>query len=194
MKILVGYIAVLVTIIFLVLSYQFINKKDTADDPNRVEILENTSEQQTDLRQPPDYKNGDYVIGEGLVTFVDGDSQVSDPAAHSSIMTEIVGKEATGDVDGDGDLDVAFIAVQNTGGTGQFYYLVTAVQTGAGVEGAEASLLGDRIKLGSMSINEKGVININYKVRRPDEPMVAEPTVEISGAYRVEGGVVRRIN
>jgi len=42
------------------------------------------------------------------------------------------GNEATGDLNGDGQADKAFLVTQDPGGSGTFYYVIAALKTAAG--------------------------------------------------------------
>jgi hypothetical protein len=77
----------------------------------------------------------------------------------------------------DGREDVAFIVTQDTGGSGFFYYVVAALHTTSGYVGSEGYFLGDRIAPQTTESGSGSTIIINYATRRPDEPMVAQPSI-----------------
>lgn len=129
-----------------------------------------------------DYKNATYTIEGTPVTLVNGESSVeAAPGSASKIVTKYFGNEVQTDLNGDGRVDVAFLLTQSTGGSGTFYYIVGALNTGNGYVGTDAVLLGDRIAPQTTEISQnpaqKGVIVVNYADRAPGEPMTAQPSI-----------------
>ena len=134
-----------------------------------------------------DYKNTTYTIEGQLVTLVNGHAEVPAlPGSASKTVTEYFGNDATGDLNGDGILDVGFILTQDTGGSGKFYYAVVALKGANGYQGTNAVLLGDRIAPQTTEING-GQLIVNYADRKSDEPMSASPSVGMSKYLKVEG-------
>lgn len=132
-----------------------------------------------------DYKNATYMIEGQSVTLVDGYAETAaaldstgSPQADSAtkVITQYFGNEATGDLNGDGAPDVAFLITQDPGGTGTFFYVVAAVKTADGYRGSDAVLLGDRVAPQTTEIRE-GKLVVNYAERAPGEPMTARPSV-----------------
>ncbi len=126
-----------------------------------------------------DGKNATFTIDGASVTLSGGVSEVSAaPGSASMITTRYFGNEATGDLNGDGLPDVAFLITQDTGGSGLFYYAVAAIQTTSGYKTTNAFLIGDRIAPQStyIPINSQE-IQVNYAERKPGEPMTAQPSV-----------------
>jgi len=140
---------------------------------------------------PADYKNATYVIEGQPVTLVNGHSEVpAAPGSASKVLTDYFGNDATGDLNGDGLPDVAFILTQNSGGSGTFYYVVAALRSSAGTyTGTNAVLLGDRIAPQTTEI-KGGEVIVNYADRKPGEPMTAQPSVGVSKYLKVENGAL----
>jgi hypothetical protein len=137
--------------------------------------------------QNTDYKNATYIIDGKLVTLVNGVSEVATvPGSTSKITTTYFGNDATGDLNGDGMPDVAFILTQNGGGSGTFYYAVVALKTANGYQGTNAILLGDRIAPQTTEIRN-GQSIVNYADRKAGEPMTAQPSVGVSKYLKIEG-------
>ena len=101
--------------------------------------------------------------------------------------TKMFGVPVVGDLDGDKDSDAAVMLVDTPGGTGTFYYIAAAINTGHGYQGTNAILLGDRIAPQTMEIRD-GVIIANYADRKPDEPFSADPSVGKSLYAKVVDG------
>lgn len=133
-------------------------------------------------------KDTSYLIGSRYVTLKDGLSEVeAAPGSASKITTKYFGNDATGDLNGDGQLDVAFVLTQSPGGSGTFYFVVAALKTPAGYVGTPAVLLGDRIAPQSTSYKD-GAVTVNYADRKPGEPMTAQPSVGVSKTFKVIDG------
>lgn len=85
------------------------------------------------------------------------------------------GNEAVGDLNGDGLEDKAFLIVQNSEGSGTFYYAVASIKTESGYKNTNAFLVGDRIAPQSTNIIARE-IHVNYAERRQGEPMTTPPS------------------
>lgn len=123
-----------------------------------------------------DYKNISYTIEGKAVTLTNGRSEM--PIVQGSASKEIVqffGNEATGDLNGDGLADTAFLLTQTSGGTGVFYHIVVALKTQEGYIGTNSINLGDRIAPQTTEIKDK-VLAVNYAIRKPGEPMTTSPS------------------
>jgi predicted lipoprotein with Yx(FWY)xxD motif len=140
-----------------------------------------------------EYKNATYTIDGQPVTLVNGYSEVaSAPGSVSKTITKFFGNEATGDLNGDGIPDTAFLLTQTGGGSGTFYYVVVALKAANGYTGTNAVLLGDRIAPQTTQI-EYGEVVVNYADREPSEPMTMKPSVGMSKYLRVEKGMLSEI-
>lgn len=136
---------------------------------------------------PPltDYKNITYQIEGQNVTLKDGLSEMeAAPGSAGKVITRYFGNEAFGDLNRDGKDDVAFLLTQNSGGSGTFFYVVVALQTGTGYQGTNAILLGDRVAPQTTSI-ENGAIIVNYADRNPGEPFTVQPSLGVSKYLKV---------
>ena len=141
----------------------------------------------TPVQDPTGYKNTTYIIDGNPATLVGGVSVVpAAPDSASTITTQYFGNQASGDLNGDGLSDVAFILTQNTGGSGTFYYVVVGLQTSTGYQGTNAVLLGDRISPQSTQI-QNGLVVVNYADRKTGDPMTTAPSVGVSKYLKVAG-------
>ncbi|MEI6238543.1 MAG: hypothetical protein WCP15_03355, partial [bacterium] len=128
-----------------------------------------------------------YIIAEQTVTLVNGESVLPAPAGSSAkVTTKYFGNSATGDLNGDGISDIAFILTQNSGGSGTFYYVVATFSTPDGFVGTNAVLLGDRISPQTTEI-KNGQIIVNYADRKAGEPMTTSPSLGVSKYLRLIG-------
>ncbi|HQT82715.1 MAG TPA: hypothetical protein PLW99_01020 [Candidatus Paceibacterota bacterium] len=130
-----------------------------------------------------------YLVNGQPVTLVNGRAETpAAPGSASSVVTQYFGNVATGDLNGDGKPDVAFLITQSTGGSGTFYYVVaTLITPDGGYEGTNAVLLGDRIAPQTTEIRN-GELIVNYAERKAGEPMTAQPSVGVSKYLKVENG------
>lgn len=139
------------------------------------------------------YKDATYVIEDRPVTLKNGVAEVeAAPGSMAKEITKYFGNEATGDLNGDGTADVAFILTQNPGGTGTFYYIVAALKTESGYQGTNGIFLGDRIAPQTTEIRE-GKIIANFADRRPTDPFSAEPSVGVSKYIIVQNGALAEV-
>lgn len=126
--------------------------------------------------------NTAYTIDGESYVLVNGKSEKEIvPGAETKIIILAWNTPVSGDISGDGLNDAAMIITKDAGGSGIFYYVVSAIrnpQTDQAV-GTNAILLGDRIVPENISINE-GVILVNYANRTSKDSMVTPPSVEIS--------------
>ncbi len=134
------------------------------------------------------YRDAAYEVNGKPVALKDGLSVVeAAPGSASRITTRVFGNDATGDMNGDGQPDVALLITQSPGGSGTFFYAVVALRTAVGYTGTNAVLLGDRIAPQTTRIVD-GLIEVNYADRKPGEPMTAQPSVGVTKRLHVVDG------
>ena len=134
-------------------------------------------------------RNGTYIVEGQSITLVNGEAENElAPGSETKQVTRYFGNEVNLDLNGDGLLDAAFLISQTSGGSGVFYYVVAAIKTGDGIEGTNAIYLGDRIAPQSTNVdpNNPAQFIVNYADRKPDEPMIAEPTIGVSKIIKLE--------
>lgn len=109
-------------------------------------------------------------------------------APGSATKTRIsLGKaQAAGDLNGDGAEDAAVTLVADPGGSGTFTYLAAVINQNGLAKPIASVFLGDRIVVKSLRI-QSGEIVVTLLTREADEPMAAEPTVEVTQKFRLEG-------
>lgn len=141
-----------------------------------------------------DPKNCSYTIDNKNILLKDGHfEQEIVPGSASKEIVDYFGNEAKGDLNGDGKEDVIVILTQDAGGTGVFYYVAAALNSDKGCVGTNSVLLGDRIAPQSNLIDGNGVVIVNYGDRKPEEPMIAIPSVGISRYFKVIGNLLVEI-
>jgi hypothetical protein len=148
----------------------------------------------TPVQTTVDYQNAPFTIEGQSVTLVDGRAETpAAPGSAEMVITDYFGNEATGDLNGDGIADVAFIVSQDPGGTGTFYYVVVALKTATGYQGTTAIFLGDRIAPQTTEIRD-GKVVVNYADRAPGESFATAPSVGVTKYFSVENGVLIEVS
>jgi hypothetical protein len=139
--------------------------------------------------------NATYTIDDAEYLLKDGKSEMeAAPGSAEKITTEIFGEPISGDLNGDGIGDYTMFLVQRTGGTGSFYFVVSAISRKDGkVAGTNAVYLGDRIAPQNIQVKE-GEIIANYADRNEGERMNVQPSLGVSKYIKLIDGVLKDIN
>lgn len=99
------------------------------------------------------------------------------PGSASKTTTRYFGNAVKHDFNDDGREDIAFLVTQETGGSGTFYYVVSALNTPNGYLGSDAVLLGDRVAPQSTNMGNGNIFVVNYAVRNSGEPFTTQPSL-----------------
>lgn len=177
---------------YIVMKYQEnVTMWEGVKEPRSGVTITNRPLNTVDLHTFSDPLEGGYMIDNMFVMLKGGIAtqfSTNDEIETNMTETRVFGTPATGDLDGDGDMDQIFFAYQNSGGTGTFFYVVAAENVGGGkYTGTKAIFLGDRIAPQNINII-RGVAQVNYAVRKEDESMVAEPSVGVTKYVVIKGG------
>ncbi len=139
------------------------------------------------------YKNATYSIHGQNVTLINGTATTEiAPGSASKLVTQYFGNVATGDLNGDGVPDAAFILTQQGGGSGTFYYIVAALKTTQGYQGTNGVLLGDRIAPQTTEI-QNGQVIVNYATRNANDSFVVAPSIGVSKYLQVIGTTLKEV-
>gem|GEM_PF-2160892 len=139
---------------------------------------EYTAELQPELVSAP--LNGTYLIEGKAIRLRDGRSEMAAaPESATQIRTAVYGPILYGDLDDDGDEDVAMMLTHDPGGSGTFFYVAVAVNLNGHYQGSNAVLLGDRILPLGLTI-QHGLLVARYANRRLEEAMARPPTIPSS--------------
>ena len=124
------------------------------------------------------HRNAEYSIGGQPVRLVAGVAEApAAPGSAAKIVTRYFGNEVWGDLNADGREDVAFLLVQETGGSGTFFYAVAALDLVGGYVGSHGVLLGDRIAPQTTELRADGVVVVSYADHAPGESLSTPPSV-----------------
>lgn len=148
-------------------------------------VQTNASELTLDSLGNQTYTSDDFPGG--TVTLVDGAIEIeTTPGSATKVRIERTGYAAFGDLNGDGLEDAAVILMSDSGGSGTFYYLVAVVaEEGGGHTSAANILLGDRVIINDLTIQES-TITVDLVVHGPEDPLCC-PTQHGVHTYVLEG-------
>ena len=104
----------------------------------------------------------------------------------------MLGEPAYGDLDGNGSDDAALFLIQETGGSGTFFFVTAAIHVNGRWEGTNAVFIGDRVAPEEIRIRD-GVVVANFRDRRADQPMARRPTIHKSLEFEVTDDRLRAI-
>ncbi len=136
-------------------------------------------------------KNAEYAVSgvaSGQAKLVNGTYKEKAASGSASEVTVVFNDvTAAGDLNADGTLDAAVILVWSGGGTGTFYNLYGVINDKGAPKPTAPELLGDRIKVKSLTI-QGGELIVNILKRKPTEPLSATPTVDTTLKFQVQNG------
>ncbi len=143
---------------------------------------------------PFDPKNASYPDIDDLpVTLVNGQADtLAEPGSQETVTTQYFGNAASGDLNGDGIADPAFILTQYGAGTGIFYYVAAAVSSGNSYKATNAVFIGDRIKPQTTEVRD-GQVLVNYLDRKADDAMTEDPTVSKTMRLKISASKLGKI-
>lgn len=123
-----------------------------------------------------DAPNSSFVLNGETVVLKDGLSQVpAAPGSASMVTTQYIGNVTYGDLTSDGKEDAAYFVMQDGGGSGQFYYVLAAINKQGGYTVTNAFPVGDRITPQSLRISSNE-LHVNFVGREKNAPMTAPPS------------------
>ena len=118
-----------------------------------------------------------------------------DESAATVRRVSLSGFVARGELDGNPGEDAAVVLIDQPGGSGTFYYLAALVRKGEGWESVTAVLLGDRIRIESLSIDSDDTeVSVTFLTRAEGVAMAAEPTVSQTQHYRAVAGSLVQVD
>ena len=137
-------------------------------------------------------RNAEYQVeytADGTAKLANGEySEPAAPGSASKVVVKMSDFVALGDLTGDGVDDAAVILVSSGGGSGTFYDLVVMVDENGVPTQAAGTLLGDRIQIKSLTI-EDGQVVINMVTQGPNDPMF-NPTQNVTKRYELQAQLV----
>ncbi len=137
----------------------------------------------------PDPLNTSYKIEGQTITLINGKSEEQIPNSSIIVKTSNWNTPVEGsltDFTGE-NKDASFILVQNSGGSGTFYYVVASLAANDGYIGTNGVLLGDRISPQNMNITPEKIIVVNYADRAEGTSMAEDPSEGKTKYLKVQG-------
>lgn len=172
------------------------NKNESTLPPQSSTSTSSNAEQTSVKKISFDPRNATYDFDDGPFTLVNGVAEVgAAPGSASKVIIRYFGNEASGDLNGDGQDDMAFLITRESGGSGLFYYIVAALRTETGYKLTNPLFIGDRIAPQTTAIPKNSMeIQVNYAERKPGEPMTAQPSVGVTKLFKVTSdGVLKSL-
>ena len=137
--------------------------------------------------------NATYTIEGKEVRLIDGhDEKQAAPGSATKIKTWVFGQPVYGDLNDNGQEDVALFLAHDPGGSGTFYYVAAALCADGEYRGTNGVLLGDRVALQNILIRN-GVVVASYADRRTEEPMAVRPSIGKTKYLTVGNGTLTEI-
>lgn len=177
------YVAVLLTVFVLFIAFVYFW---TTPPKPFSHIASPLSEQGTTF----DFGNHMYTIDDKEVSFVQG--LVVNKDTLSSHQAQVSEKRVSPSQN-----RAAAILIDQPGGSGTFYYLVAAMKKDGKETFSAPVLLGDRIKVASVIVDDpgmenNGVVTVKYLDRLESEPMSAQPSIEkvLKYAFQDDGNLL----
>ncbi|MGI6374391.1 MAG: copper resistance protein NlpE N-terminal domain-containing protein [Anaerolineae bacterium] len=161
---------------------------DAIADPNRIEVGQRlwAPGDSVALWTQLQKATFDSEWVEGPVSLVNGAASVAAvPGSASKVEIRLI-SAAYADLDGDGHSDVAAVVATDPGGSGTFYTLEAFLSQGDALVHTATHLLGDRIRLQSLSAGG-GIVSVNMLTAGPDDPLCC-PSAPATKTLRLESG------
>ncbi len=164
---------IILLIIFFILGYHFSRKPSSTSSqmfaaPTNTYLFDIGNKKITLNNHLLAFKNSSYKASHG-----------SEVATITNLTINPSGTRATA------------ILIDSPGGTGTFYYLIGGVLKNGQEIYSKPVLLGDRIKIKSLSVYEpqahdNGIITVQYLDRPASAPMLTMPTIQILKQFAFE--------
>lgn len=128
-----------------------------------------------------------YLINGQEITLASGMAkQQVTPGSAAKAVTKLSDRMAAGDLNGDGQIDVAAVLTHDGGGSGTFFYLAVVQHDGTPVA---AAFLGDRIAVQNVRIVD-GKVSVDLLTRGAEDPMAVRPYIKETRMFEVKGGAL----
>jgi hypothetical protein len=132
--------------------------------------------------------NAEFEIGGSPIRLRDGHFEMpAAPGSAARIEASVLDEPVYGHLDDDAEIDAAVILVYQSGGSGTFYYVAAATNRNGENRGTNALLLGDRVSPHGVRIENRTIV-ADFADRKPDEPMAATPTIDVTKYAYLDGG------
>jgi len=127
--------------------------------------------------------NHSYSIEGEIVNLTDGSARVRIAGTTAFVTTEAVANTVFTDLTADDKKDAVQILIQQTGGSGTFYYLSVAASDDRVID---SYFLGDRIKIEAVNVVDKNMV-VTYLDRGKAQAMSDQPVVSMTKRFKLDG-------
>jgi len=179
-------LAVLIILIGIVLTVALLSRNyinNIALDGNAIPTISDVA-----ILPGLDPLNTTYEIQGEYIKLIDGINEELIVGSNSKVVTKIWGEPVLADINGLSVENPVVILNQEAGGSGSFYFVAAAIKKDDGFVGSNAILLGDRVAIQNVEIDEDGIIVVNYADRPDGAAMLEEPSVVINKYFNFEDG------
>ena len=129
-------------------------------------------------------KNAEYKLPQSNKTVKLAGGSYKAGSGADYVDVNLLDKVAFGDLNGDGRPDAVVLLAENTGGSGTFISAVVILgEDGQPVQSGSA-LIGDRVKITSLTIQPDRKIVLMGAIHGPDDPMCC-PTFQVTETYQL---------
>lgn len=175
-KKIIPLLALLVVLVVIIVAVRGVPEPTTNNNEQKEIITESPVGEKTSPELIA--KNGSFTLDGKLITLTNGLHEAHGGLGSATkVVTRYFGNGVSGDLNGDGYFDEAFLVTQEGSGSGTFFYAVVLLKTGDTYTGTNAFFIGDRIAPQNMYIPGGTMeLHVNYADRRKDEPMTATPS------------------
>lgn len=126
--------------------------------------------------------------GEATTSMAEGKGSAADGATMIASANLMGDKIALGDLNGDGNGDAVVPTIEELGGSGSFFYLVASLNENGQPKEAATQLLGDRIVINSISV-QNGQITVNMLDHGPNDGL-ARATMPVTKRFVLQNGAL----
>lgn len=139
-----------------------------------------------------DFNNQTYSMDGEKINFMHGEFTSEDGSVTAKIDNQSLSPSGSRG---------AAVIIENTGGSGTFYYLVGGIIKGGKQTNSSPISLGDRIKIVGVKVEDpgeedNGQITVTYLDRAPNAPMSDSPTIQkvIKYSFGDNGNLIQTLN
>jgi hypothetical protein len=180
-------LALLVVLIVIIVAVRGVPEPTTNNNEQKETVTESPVSEKTSPE--PVGKNTSFTLDGKLITLTNGLHEAPGaPGSAAKVVTRYFGNGVSGDLNGDGYTDEAFLVTQEGAGSGTFFYAVVALKKDDGYVGTNAFFIGDRIAPQNMYIpGGTRELHVNYAERKVGEPMTARASQGAVTLLKVTG-------
>lgn len=168
----------IVIIISFVLVYFFMMNAQLTSSIDEQQSRKNTLLENATLTIPDLQPETTVKLTGQTTEFRAPDAPTDMPGGTATVVGQVVGDDPT----------MYGIVAVNTGGSGEFFYVVAFEKENGEFVSKGSTPLGDRIQIQNFSFLEPNTIQVSYLMHGPDQAMIDAPAVGVTDVYTYENG------